>query len=91
MAVVILSLYACEGGDFTTWATVTAVQEVERHAPEEEVKAYEEELRTPEPAFEVELRTDDGDRVTLEHHGERRYAPGERVRVIKGDAGALLL
>ena len=91
MALVVLGLSACEGEDFTTWATVTAVQESEPQAPEEEVKRYEEDLRTPEPVFEVELRTDDGDRVTLEHHGERRYAPGERVRVIKADSGALLL
>ena len=91
MALVVLGLSACEGEDFKTWATVTAVQEIERQAPEEEVRPYEEDLRTPQPAFEVELRTDDGDRVTLEHHGERRYAPGERVRVIKADSGALLL
>jgi hypothetical protein len=85
----VFSLTACE--DFTTWATVTAVQEVETAEAQEEAGPHEEDLRAPPPHFELELRLDDGEMLSLQHNGARRYMPGERVRLLKDDAGELLL
>ena len=85
------SLSACDAEDFTTWATVTAVQEVETAEPQEEPGPREEDLRVPQPHFEVELRLDDGETLSLQHNRGRRYMPGERVRVIRDDSGELLL
>ena len=45
----------------------------------------------PEVAWQVEVRLDDGSAVTVTHEGARRYKPGERVRVLLDEAGALLL
>jgi outer membrane lipoprotein SlyB len=45
----------------------------------------------PEVAWKVEVRLDDGSEVTLGHKGDKRYAPGERVRLLIDEEGALLL
>lgn len=88
---IVVSLSACDAEDFTTWATVTAVQEVETGEAHEEPGPREEELRIPDANFQVELRLDDGETLSLQHNGERRYTPGERVRLIKDHLGELLL
>jgi hypothetical protein len=86
-----LLLTACGPEDFTTWATVTAVQEVETAEASEASPAYDEDLRLPEPGFRVELRLDDGATLSLEQKRSRRYETGERVRLIRDAEGELLL
>jgi outer membrane lipoprotein SlyB len=45
----------------------------------------------PEVAWQVAVRLDNGNTATVIHKGSRRYAPGERVRLIFDEDGALLL
>jgi hypothetical protein len=37
------------------------------------------------------VRLDNGEEVTVIHKGERRYAPGDRVYVLRAEDGELLL
>ena len=72
----------------------TVVEVAEAHAPAEEQddmgKRYEPPM-VPEVAWKVDVRLDDGSTVSVIHQGARRYAPGERVRMILDSDGALLL
>ena len=84
------SMSACSPEDFTTWATVTSVRELEVPEPDQH-RLYDDDLRVPPPHYQVDLRLEDGKTVSLEHNGERRYAPGERIKVLRDRTGALLL
>ena len=72
----------------------TVIEVAEAHTPAEEHddsgKTYEPPM-VPEVAWKVDVRLDDGSTVRVIHHGARRYAPGERVRMIVDSDGALLL
>jgi hypothetical protein len=86
-----LFLTACGPEDFTTWATVTAVQEVETAEAPETSTAYDDDLRLPQPGFRLELQLEDGATLSVEQKRNRRYEPGERVRLIRDAEGDLLL
>jgi hypothetical protein len=81
----------CDTDDFTIGATVMAVQEVHAGKEPEELTLRDEDIRIPEVGWRIELRLDDGEQVSLDRSGGRRYQPGERVRVLKNDEGDLLL
>lgn len=81
----------CDTDDFTIGATVIAVQEIDDGKEPEELTRRDEDLRIPEAGWHIELRLDDGEQVSLERNGGRRYQPGERVHVLKNDEGDLLL
>ena len=72
----------------------TVIEVAEAHAPEQEQddsgRHYEPPM-VPEVAWQVDVRLDDGSTVSVIHQGARRYAPGERVRMIVDSDGALLL
>lgn len=72
----------------------TVVDVAEAHAPDEEQddsgRHYEPPM-VPEVAWKVDVRLDDGSTVSVIHNGARRFAPGERVRMIVDSDGALLL
>ena len=72
----------------------TVIEVAEAPAPADEQddsgKRYEPPM-VPEVAWKVDVRLDDGSTVTVIHQGARRYAPGERVRMIVDSDGALLL
>jgi len=59
--------------------------------PEELLRFDDDNLRVPEVAWKVEVQLDDGSHVTAIQTGARRYAPGERVRLLIDADGALLL
>ena len=86
-----LLITGCQVQDPATGGTVLNVQEEKQYLPEDLVKFDDDNLRFPEVAWKVEVELDDGSRVTTTHTGERRYLPGERVRVILDEQGALLL
>ncbi len=84
-------LAGCEADDFVAWATVVGVDELEaQDAVDERSAPYEEQLQA-DPAWRVELRLDDGSTVRVTRNGERRYEPGDRVRVLRTADGRLLL
>jgi len=90
------SLAACQtedaaGDDDTAWGTVVSVQEAERGDNLEELAKHYDHLLVPEVAWQIVVRLDDGAAVTVTHNGTRRYDPGERVRLLIDDEGALLL
>jgi outer membrane lipoprotein SlyB len=74
-------LSACGTREPIAEGTVVSVQEVVHH----------EAPMVPEVAWKVDVRLDDGSEVTLGHKGDKRYAPGERVRLLIDEEGALLL
>lgn len=74
----------------TTPGTVLSVREAKQALPEDLLKFDDADLRVPEVAWQAEVQLDDGSQVTLPT-GSRRYAPGERVRVLVDADGALLL
>lgn len=86
-----LFIAGCQVQDPAAGGTVLSVQEEKQYLPEDLVKFDDDNLRFPEVAWQVEVELDDGSRVTTSHTGERRYLPGERVRVILDEQGALLL
>lgn len=91
LAVAAAALGGCEEDDLATWATVVEVDELEsRSAVDERSAPYEEQLEF-DPAWRVELQLDDGAAISLVRSGERRFEPGERVRVLKTPDGRLLL
>jgi hypothetical protein len=86
-----LGLAGCQLQEPTAPGTVLSVQEAKQALPEELLKFDDDSLRVPEVAWQVEVQLDDGSQVSTLHTGSRRYAPGERVRVLVDADGALLL
>lgn len=84
-------LAGCEPDDFTAWATVVGVEEIDAGESAEAPASSYEDLRAPEPGWRIELRLDDGAMASVTHSHGRRYEPGERVRVLKARDGGLLL
>ena len=91
-AVLAVALAGCQVREPTAPGTVVNVQEARTAGiPEDLVKFEDDNLRLPEVAWQVEVRLDDGSHVTTTRTGARRYAPGERVRLLMDADGALLL
>jgi hypothetical protein len=86
-----LLLAGCQVQEPTAPGTVVAVQETRQALPEELLRFDDDDLRFPEVAWKVEVQLDDGSHVTATTTGARRYAPGERVRLVIDADGALLL
>lgn len=85
------TLSGCEADEFTVWATVVGVEELDTGQPPPELNLRDEDIRIPEVAWKIEVRTDDGQTASVQRQGGRHYEPGERVRVIRTDEGDLLL
>jgi outer membrane lipoprotein SlyB len=85
------SLSGCEADEFTVWATVVGVEEVDSGQQPPELNLRDEDIRIPEVGWKIELRTDDGQTASVQRQGSRHYEPGERVQVIRTDQGDLLL
>ena len=85
----LLALAGCQVDEPTIGGTILAVSEADL-GREPSSKQYEDPL-VPEVAWKIDVRLDSGAEVTVIHNGERRYTPGERVYVLKGNDGALLL
>lgn len=82
----------CQVQEPTAPGTVVDVREAHTASlPEELLKFDDDNLRFPEVAWKVEVQLDDGSHVTAITTGARRYAPGERVRLLIDADGALLL
>ena len=88
---ILLALGACQVQEPTARGTVLSVQEAKQALPEDLLKFDDDNIRVPEVAWQVEVQLDDGSQVTTLQSGSRRYAPGERVRVVVDGDGALLL
>jgi outer membrane lipoprotein SlyB len=86
-----LALAGCQVQEPTSLGTVLSVQEAKQALPEDLLKFDDDNIRVPEVAWQVEVQLDDGSQVTALQSGSRRYAPGERVRVLVDADGALLL
>ena len=90
----ILAVAGCQFDEPTLGGTVVSVMEAERSEDleylEQSAKDYDDPL-VPEVPWQVEVRLDDGSAVTVIQSGSRRYEPGERVRVLIDEDGALLL
>lgn len=86
-----VALAGCEPEDFLTWATVLEVDEVVPTDVQDPEHAEEDDLREPEAGWRVQLLLEDGSAISLTYSGERRYEPGERVRVLRTPDGKLLL
>ena len=90
----LLALAACQLDEPTIGGTIVGVAEIEaaesRDDAEKSAKYYDPPL-VPEVGWKVEVQLDNGSSATVTHHGSRRYAPGERVRLIVDEDGALLL
>lgn len=81
----------CDADEFTVWATVVGVEELDSGPQPPELTLRDEDIRIPEVAWKIEVRTDDGQTASVQRQGARHYEPGERVRVIRTDEGDLLL
>ena len=87
----LLALAGCQLQESTLRGTVVAVTEIPYAGElEESAKHYENPL-VPEVAWQVQVRLEDGSAVTVTRSGERRYEPGQRVRVLVDEDRALLL
>ena len=86
-----LALAGCQVEPATLPGTVLSVQEEKQALSEDLLRFDDDSLRLPEVAWQVEVQLDDGTSVTAIHSGGRRYAPGERVRLLIDADGALLL
>jgi hypothetical protein len=77
----LLALGGCQIDEpIIAWGTVVSVQEKEvLENLQDSGKHYEDPL-VPEVAWKLEVRLDDG--ATIVQDTSRRYAPGERVRVL---------
>lgn len=89
--VLALALAACQAEPTTLAGTVLSVEETKQALPEDLLKFDDDNIRVPEVAWKVEVELKDGSRVTATYTGERRFAPGDRVRVLVEEDGALLL
>ena len=87
-----IALAGCQAPEPTARGTVVSVQEA-RPAPltEDLLKFDDDHISMPEVAWKVEVQLDNGSQLTTVHTGARRYAPGERVRVLIDADGGLLL
>ena len=95
LAAVALALAACGPqyhgvDDGIAWGRVLSVAELPGDELHELALSYDHIL-VPEIAWEVVVRLDGGEAVTVTHSGMRRVEPGERVRVLFDDDGVLLL
>ena len=91
LAATVLALAGCQLQEPTVPGTVVAVAEAPQlYKLEESAKYYEDPL-LPEVAWKVEVQLGNGAEVIVLHTGPRRYEPGERVRLLIDDDGALLL
>jgi hypothetical protein len=79
------------GEDAIGWGTVLSVQDAPRDENREELTKYDDHPLVPEAGWKIVVQPDGGDAVVVMHNGTRRYAPGERVRLLFEDDGALLL
>jgi hypothetical protein len=79
------------GDDSLAWGTVLSVQDAEQAETPEALAKHDDHPLVPEVGWEIVVQPDDGAAVTLMHNGTRRYEPGERVRLLVDDDGALLL
>lgn len=87
----LLALAGCQFQEPTVAGTVVSVMEIDLgREPRDPAKHYEDPL-VPEVAWQIEVELADGNAVTVTHEGERRYEPGERVRLLLDERGALLL
>lgn len=84
-------LAGCEFDEPTLGGTILSVVEADRGGEAEPSPKTYEDLLVPEVAWQVEVRLDDGAQLTVIHNGDKRYAPGDRVRVLKAEDGELLL
>jgi outer membrane lipoprotein SlyB len=87
----ILALGGCQVDEATVGGTIVDVMEAERLEERDESGKHYEGPLVPEVAWQVEVRLDDGSEVTVTHEGPRRFEPGERVRLLVDEDGALLL
>lgn len=87
----LLTLAACGAEAPIVGGTVVAVTEVTQNGEELDLPGTYDGLLVPEVAWQVEVRLDDGSRVTATRSGARTYMPGERVRLLLDADGALLL
>jgi hypothetical protein len=87
--VLALALGACTA-EPVVGGVVESVREVDLSSLEERASSYEHPL-VPEVAWKVTVRMDDGAEVTFLRGDERRYEPGERVRLLNSEGGPLLL
>ena len=89
-----LALAGCQLDEPTLGGTIVSVVEAERgeefSVHEESGKPYDD-LLVPEVAWKVDVHLDNGADVTVIQNGPRRYEPGERVRLLQHEDGALLL
>jgi hypothetical protein len=81
----------CQLAEQPLAGTVISVAEAGPAEEREESPRHYEPPLVPEVAWKIEVQLDDGSAVTVTTHGERRYAPGERVRLLVNDDGELLL
>jgi outer membrane lipoprotein SlyB len=87
----LLALAGCQLRDPTIGGTVVNVVEAQAYEHVESSPKYYDDPLVPEVAWQVEVKLDNGNTASITHHGSRRYAPGERVRLIFDEDGALLL
>lgn len=87
----LLALAGCQLRDPTIGGTVIDVTEAQASEYVDPAPKYYEDPLVPEVAWQVAVRLDNGNTATVIHKGSRRYAPGERVRLIFDEDGALLL
>jgi hypothetical protein len=83
-----LVLAAC--GESALTGTVEAVRETEPREAPELPHAYDHPL-VPEVAWEIVVRLEDGTAVVVLYSGTQRYEPGDPVRLLRAEDGALLL
>lgn len=79
--------YAPQEFDFTELGTVESVREILIVDPLKDV--FEHAVK-PETADELLIRIDDGRAVVLRQSEMRRFAPGQRVRLLSSTTGPLL-
>ena len=84
-------LGACGTHEPIAEGTVLSVREVVQQEERDDSGRYYEPPIVPEVAWKVEVRLDDGSELTFGHKGDKRYVPGERVRLLIDDERALLL
>lgn len=88
----LLALAGCQLDEPTVGGTIVAVAEIEpAESRDDESGKYYDPPMVPEVAWKVEVQLDNGSTASVTHNGSRRYAPGERVRLIVDEDGELLL
>jgi hypothetical protein len=87
----LVALAGCQFDEPTLGGTILSVVEADRGGEADPSPNSYENLLVPEVAWQVEVRLDDGAELTVIQNGDKRYAPGDRVRVLKAEDGELLL